>query len=95
METIKTTRVRREWVSELREKYGTDADIGRAMGVDKATAWRWLNGTGEATPRFIGAVLLSFPVSFDEAFICVEEVAERRAARIYKRATGQPAKDAA
>lgn len=91
MLTVKTTRVRPEWVAQLREEYGTDVAIATALGVDKSTVGRWLNGAGEATPRFIGAVLLTFATSFDEAFMCVEEVAERRKARVYTRPTGRPA----
>lgn len=88
MVTVKTARVRPEWVAEMRSRYGTDQAIANAMGVDKSTAGRWLNGRGEATGRFIGTVLLTWPVAFDEAFVAVEEVAERRRARVYKRATG-------
>lgn len=91
MVTVKTTRVRPEWVSDLRSKYGTDVAIADALGVDKSTVGRWLSGAGEATPRFIGAVLLTFPVAFDDAFMCVEEIAERRKARVYIRPTGRPA----
>lgn len=88
MATVKTTRVRPEWVAGLKDRYGTDQAIAIEMGVDKSTASRWLNGGGEATGRFIGTVLLTWPVSFDDAFVAVEEIAERRRARVYRRATG-------
>lgn len=88
MDTVKTVRVRQEWVQQLREQYGTDTAIADAMKVDKATVGRWLRGQGEATGRFIGTALLTWPIAFDEAFVVVEEVAERRKARVYKRATG-------
>lgn len=95
MVTIKTTRVRPEWVDKLRDKYGTDVAIAEKLGVDKSTVGRWLKGDGEASGRFIGAVLLTFPITFDDAFVCVEEIAERRRARVYKRATGRPVASAA
>lgn len=89
MTTVKTTRVRSEWVNKLVDKYGTITGIAAEMGVDKSTASRWLSGQSEASPRFIGTALLAFPTSFDEAFVVVEEVAERRRARIYNKATGR------
>lgn len=88
MNTVRTVRVRPEWVDGLRARYGTDTAIAEAMGVDKSTVGRWLNGTGEATGRFIGTVLLTWPITFDDAFAAVEEVAQRRRARVYKHATG-------
>lgn len=89
MHTVKTTRVRDEWVSNLIEKYGTISAIAEELEVDKSTASRWLKGGGEATARMIGTVLMTFPIAFDEAFVAVEEVAERRRARVYTRATGK------
>ncbi|WKD60884.1 hypothetical protein CCICO_04235 [Corynebacterium ciconiae DSM 44920] len=91
MATVKTTRVRSEWVDEIIEKYGTLTGIAEVMGVGKSTASRWLSGTAEASPRCIGTVLMTFPVEFDEAFVVVEEEAERRRARVYSRATGRAA----
>lgn len=88
MHTVKTTRVRGEWVDELLKSYGTITAVADEMGVDKSTASRWLAGEGEATGRFIGTVLLTFPVSFDDAFVVTEEIAQRRKARVYQRATG-------
>lgn len=89
MSTVKTTRVRPEWVSDLFAKHGTLTGIANEMGVNKSTASRWLSGVSEASPRCIGTVLMTFPVDFDEAFVVVEEEAERRKARIYNRATGR------
>lgn len=89
MTTLKTTRVRSEWVDRLVNEYGTVSGIAAEMGVDKSTASRWLSGQSEASPRFIGTALMTFPISFDEAFVVVEEVAERRRVRIYKKATGR------
>lgn len=91
MTTVKTTRVRSEWVEELLDKYGTITEIASEMGVDKSTASRWLSGHSEASPRFIGTALMTFPVTFDEAFVAVEEYAERRRARVYNKATGRAA----
>lgn len=91
MTTVKTTRVRPEWVEALRDEYGTISGIAEEMGVDKSTVSRWMSGHSEASPRFIGTALITFPVAFDEAFMVVEEIAERRKARIYNRATGTAA----
>lgn len=88
MHTVKTTRVRSEWVDELLKAYGTITAVAAEMDVDKSTASRWLSGEGEATGRFIGTVLLTFPVGFDDAFVVTEEVAQRRKARVYRHATG-------
>lgn len=91
MTTVKTTRVRKEWVDQLVDQYGTYSEIATKMGVDKSTASRWLSGQSEASPRFIGTVLLTFPIEFDDAFVAVEEVAERRRVRTYTHATGRQA----
>ncbi|MDD7587232.1 MAG: helix-turn-helix transcriptional regulator [Corynebacterium glucuronolyticum] len=91
MATVKTIRARSEWVEELLDKYGTVSAVAKEMGVDKSTVSRWLSGGKEASPRFIAATLFSFPVTFDDAFVAVEEVAERRKARVYVKATGQVA----
>lgn len=90
MATVKTTRVRSEWVDGLFSAHRTLTDIANEMGINKSTASRWLSGTSEASPRCIGTVLMTFPVTFDEAFVVVEEEAERRRARVYNRATGRP-----
>lgn len=91
MATIKTTRVREEWVDHLLEKYGTVSEVAEVMKIDRSTAYRWLSGKSEASPRFIANALFTFPITFDEAFVIVEEEAERRRARVYSRATGRAA----
>lgn len=91
MVTVKTVRVRPEWVEGLRKRYGTDQAIADAMGVNKSTASRWLRGDGEAPHRFIGTALLTWAIEFDDAFMAIEEIAERRRARTYTHATGRPA----
>lgn len=91
MTTVKTIRVRMEWVDQLYDKYKTLTEIAKEMGVDKSTASRWLSGEKEASSRFVGTALLTFPISFDEGFVAVEEVAQRRRARVYVKATGTKA----
>lgn len=91
MATVKTIRVRQEWVRDLIKEHGSIPEIAELMELDKSTLYRWLSGEKEATPRFIGNVLLTFPIDFDEAFVAVEEVAERRRARVYTKATGRVA----
>ncbi|WP_313548990.1 helix-turn-helix transcriptional regulator [Corynebacterium sp.] len=71
------------------EAYGTITDLAAVMDIDKSTASRWFSGKAEASPRFIGTVLMTFPISFDDAFVAVEEVAERRRVRVYTKATGR------
>ncbi|WP_317545538.1 hypothetical protein [Rhodococcus globerulus] len=62
------------------------------LGIETSTVSRQANGKSEASPRFIGAVMVAFPVDFSEAFdVTVEEVAQRRA-RIVKRPTGKRVK---
>lgn len=91
MATVKTTRVRQEWVDQLVNEHGTYTEIAEEMGIDKSTVSRWLSGNSEASPRFIGTALMTFPVTFDEAFVVVEEIAERRRVRTYNKATGKAA----
>lgn len=89
MAQIATTRVRTEWVDSLIDKHKTVVRIAEMLGVDKSTASRWLKGAGEASPRFIGAAMVTFPITFDDAFVCVVEEAEQRRARIITRPTGK------
>lgn len=91
MATVKTTRVRKEWVDSVFKEFSTLNEVAEEMGVGKSTASRWLSGESEASPRFIGTVLMTFPIGFDEAFVVVEEEAERRRARVYNKATGRTA----
>lgn len=73
----------------MRERFITDAAIAEKMKIDRSTASRWLKGDGEATGRFIGTVLSTWPITFDDAFVVVEERAEFRRARVYRHATGE------
>lgn len=91
MPTIATTRVRPEWVESVLREFKTVTRLAEKLGVDKSTASRWLNARGEASPRFIGTVLTTFPIDFDDAFIAVVEQAERRRVRFQTHATGIPA----
>lgn len=83
MPTIKVTRLRDEWVEQLFEEHESLTEIANLMGITKSTASRWLSGKTEASGRCIAAILLTFPVSFDEAFVVAEEQAERRRVRTY------------
>jgi hypothetical protein len=73
MAEVATVRLNPEWAAATKSECGGVAAFGAALGVDKGTASRHLNGKAEAGPRFIGAVLTNFAVRFDEAFDVVHE----------------------
>ncbi|MCR6706526.1 MAG: hypothetical protein NVV66_18185 [Cellulomonas sp.] len=73
MAEIATIRLNPEWAERTKAGCGGVAGFGAALGVDKGTASRHLRGKSEAGPRFIGAVLTKFAVTFDEAFDVVHE----------------------
>lgn len=81
MPTIATTRVRPEWIDKTLAELGTATRLAEKLGVDKSTCSRWISGRTEASPRFIGSVLLAFPISFDDAFVVTEEAAIRERVR--------------
>lgn len=60
---------------ELRDEQGLDTvqSLAAALGVDKGTASRVLNGKAAPGPHFISSVLLTFPVKFEEVFNVVGE----------------------
>ncbi|MFD4932672.1 hypothetical protein ACFWMS_28220 [Peribacillus butanolivorans] len=92
MPEIATVRVRPDWMEEKLTEYQTMAKFAEQLGIETSTVSRQANGKSEASPRFIGAVMVAFPVDFADAFdITVEEVAQRRA-RIVKRPTGKRVK---
>ncbi|MDV6271075.1 hypothetical protein R3Q16_31090 [Rhodococcus globerulus] len=92
MPEIATVRVRPDWMEEKLTEYQTMTKFAEQLGIETSTVSRQANGKSEASPRFIGAVMVAFPVDFSEAFdVTVEEVAQRRA-RIVKRPTGKRVK---
>lgn len=89
MPEIATVRVRSDWLDKMLEKHRTMTNLADRLKMEKSTVSRQANGKSEASPRFIGAVMMTFAVEFEEAFdVTVEEVAQRRA-RIVKRPTGK------
>lgn len=68
--TIDSDRIR-----ELREEQGLDTlqSLASALGVDKGTASRVLNGKAAPGPHFISAMLLTFPVKFEDVFTIIAE----------------------
>ena len=89
MPEIATVRVRHDWIENEIAEYGTLAAFAEHLGIEKSTVSRQLAGKSEASPRFIGAVLTTFPIHFQDAFdVTLEEVARRRA-RIVTRPTGR------
>lgn len=68
-----------ERFQQLRDEQGlgTVQSLAAALGVDKGTASRVLNGKAAPGPHFISSVLLTFPVKFEDVFTIVggEQVA--------------------
>ena len=88
MPEIATVRTKTEWLEQAVDEAGTLSAFAEEIGVETSTVSRQLSGKTEASPRFIGAVLVRFPIDFSDAFeVTVEEVKARRA-RIVKRPTG-------
>lgn len=67
-----TVIVRMEWAQRAAKDAGGVVAWADALGIDKSTASRHLKGTVEASPRFIGAVLTRYPITFDRAFDIVD-----------------------
>lgn len=77
-----------ERVEALREEYGYDTlqALATALRVDKSTASRVLSGKAAPGATFISAVLLTFPVKFEDVFVVVDEPADRAEASSMKEA---------
>lgn len=62
-----------ERFQQLRDAQGLDTvqALATALGVDKGTASRVLNGKAAPGPRFISSVLTTFPVKFEEVFTII------------------------
>jgi len=46
-----------------------DADLAKAMGMNRTTVWRTLNGQAEITAKFIEGLLTAFPtLGFSDLF---------------------------
>lgn len=88
MPHIATVRVRQDWLEKQVDKAGTLSAFADLIGVEKSTVSRQLKGKTEASPRFIGAVLVHFPVHFQDAFDVTLEEVEQRRARMVRRPTG-------
>ena len=63
-----TVKVRPEWADLIKAECGGLASVSTRLGVDKSTVSRQFSGKHDAGPRFIAAVLTSFPVKFEDAF---------------------------
>ena len=89
MPEIATVRVRSDWIDKMLEEHRTMTKFAEQLGIETSTVSRQASGKSEASARFIGAVMVAFPITFSDAFdVTVEEVAQRRA-RIVKRPTGK------
>ncbi|MDQ1206174.1 helix-turn-helix transcriptional regulator [Microbacterium sp. SORGH_AS_0862] len=71
-----------ERFQQLRNEQGLDTvqSLASALGVDKGTASRVLNGKAAPGPRFISSVLMTFPVKFEDVFTIVSEPGEQSSA---------------
>ncbi|BDD81426.1 hypothetical protein TPB0596_11890 [Tsukamurella pulmonis] len=88
MPQIATVRIRQDWLETAVKERGSMAALADHLGLEKSTLSRQAAGKSEASPRFIGAVLVAYPINFADAFdVTVEEVQQRRA-RIVKRPVG-------
>ncbi|QNQ90752.1 hypothetical protein GP475_08940 [Corynebacterium poyangense] len=84
MQTVNTVRVNRDWLDSAIKREGTLERFASKVGVTKSTVSRHARRQAEASPRFIGAVLAHYPVSFQEAFDVTEEKVQVRRARMVK-----------
>lgn len=84
MQTVNTVRVNRDWLDGAIKQEGTLERFANKVGVTKSTVSRQARRQAEASPRFIGAVLAHYPVTFHEAFDVTEEEVEVRRARMVK-----------
>lgn len=68
----------------LRKDQGLDTvqSLATALGVDKGTASRVLNGKAAPGPRFISSVLRTFPIKFEDVFIVVDDDAPAAASAL-------------
>lgn len=73
MEFAHTVRVRQEWLQSKVEDEGGVRRLADRLGVDAGSISRSKGGRQEAHPRFIGAVLATYPVQFQEAFEVIEK----------------------
>lgn len=66
----------------LRKDQGLDTvqSLATALGVDKGTASRVLNGKAAPGPRFISSVLRTFPIKFEDVFVVVDDAPAASAA---------------
>ncbi|MFC9514364.1 helix-turn-helix domain-containing protein [Nocardiaceae bacterium NPDC056970] len=65
---------------EMRERGIADsAALARAIGMDRTTTWRVLNGRGHAGPDFVDNVLHAWGLPFDELFMSANKSRRRQA----------------
>ena len=63
-----------EAFAAVRASQGLDTvqGLAAALGLDKGTVSRALNGETAPGPKFISSVLLTFPVKFEDVFTIVD-----------------------
>lgn len=70
-----TLAIDNERFAALRTRQGlaTVKSLADALGIDKGTASRVLNGESAPGPKFISSVLTTFPVKFEDVFTIVDD----------------------
>lgn len=84
MPTLHTVRVKQGWLDQTIQDEGGMKALAEKLGCAPSTITRQANGTAEAGPRFIGAVLSEYPIDFDDAFEIAQETARPRRTRVEK-----------
>lgn len=71
---MRTLTINDEGLTSLRADFGLtqDKDLADRLGVDKGTVSRVLKGKSAPGPAFIAAMLIAFPVKFEDIFDVVE-----------------------
>lgn len=77
---MRTLAINEAGIQSLRVEYGLpqDKDIAARLGVDKGTVSRVLKGKSAPGPAFVAAMLMTFPVKFEDIFDVVEVDAASR-----------------
>lgn len=73
MPVIKTVRVKPDWIKCRITEAGSLTNLAAELQTTVSTISRYARGQTEASPRFIGAVLSTYPIEFTDAFYISRE----------------------
>lgn len=78
---MSTLAINQEGLAKLRAEHqvGSDKDLADILHIDKGTVSRAMKGSSAPGPKFIAALLHSFPVKFEEVIDVVGEPGDRPA----------------